>query len=484
MFRNILPDEKEIQTMLKKIKKYLKKNQKGALLFMTAASIAAMMFCGAVVVDLGSMYAHKSELQNAADAAAMAGAHAYADNNESIGSDKHQNADSLAKEYIDKTLGNGNTVTPKYMASDVSAKGDGSKVYYRVKLEDQAPTYFLKFFGLEPTVSVDGIAVIATTESGGTTTTTKETSASGGEVFIYKNQFQPPNTINSPDNFNTAGQISTTFDGLVAFTDGSGEYIDGYEPSGTHMYSQQCANLDHFFTQKARKEGLSVQQAIDKGSEYAHQRKYIQYDMDALGELVKKEMGIPDYVSQNKTYASDTAFNGKKDMTSSDLTKNVAWTANPDNRDGNCSITIDHAISGNTSDPVYVYLDESITQINLNVTESNNRPLIIVYKGTGKFHMNIKEGKTFRGIVYAPNAEDDTGVLINSEKATFSGSIIANKVYLAGNNSTYKYESFGIISNSGKSSSSSSSGSSGTITSRNINLADIDPDDKNITWDA
>ncbi len=476
--------------MLKKIKKYLKKNQKGALLFMTAASIAAMMFCGAVVVDLGSMYAHKSELQNAADAAAMAGAHAYADNNESTGNGNHTHADSLAKEYIDKTLGDGNTATPKYMASD----NNGNKVYYRVKLEDQAPTYFLKFFGLEPTVSVDGIAVIATTKSGGTTTTTEETSASGRDLFIFRKNMSGVNAIENPDNFDKEGQIVTTFDGTIAFTDGSGQdYKDSYKYNKLEYSTQGNGKLQHFFTQKARDEKLSVNQAIEKGDEYAHKETYIQYDMDELGGLVQKEMGIPDYVSAPTEYSKNSVFNStyprdnqgnvqKSTINSQNLTSNVAYTAV--NGDGNVTIQIDSSISGNTNNPVYVYLDESISQVNFNVNTNNERPLILVYMGNGKLHMNMSANNTFRGIVYAPNVNPDEGVLINANGGTFSGSIIANSINLQGGKGTYKYENFNIKGTSGKSSSSSSSGSSGTITSRNINLADIDPDDKNITWDA
>ena len=77
--------------MLEKIRTYLRGNQRGDVFFMAAAS-RALMFCGAVVVDLGSVYAHKSEMQNAADAAALAGARAFA-NHEEI-ADNAKNAGS------------------------------------------------------------------------------------------------------------------------------------------------------------------------------------------------------------------------------------------------------------------------------------------------------------------------------------------------------------------------------------------------------
>lgn len=451
----------------RKIKDHMKRNQKGDVFVMVAAGIAAMMFCSAAVVDLGSLYAYKSELQNAADAAALAGAHAMADNSETVS--EHPKADKFAEEYVENNLGNGYTAIPSYAAKQ--AGDTGSTIYYRVQLRDHAPTYFLKFFMDEgPEITVDGIASISG-DSG------SSGSNSGKDLFIFRKNLTGVNSIDNPDNFDTTGQIRTTFDGTIAFTDGTGK-----DQSSTYKYnnlqaSTQSSSLHHFFTQKARDESLSVNQAIGKGSDYAHQETYIQYDMDELGSLTRKMMGIPDYVPNSTDYAGNSAFNGKKDMNSGDLSHNVARTADPSNRDGNVSININSPIPGNTNDPVYLYLDESITQINFNVNASNDRPLILVYTGTGQLHMNMSNNNTFRGIVYAPNVNEGEGVLINANGGTFSGSIIANSINLQGGRGTFKYESFNVAGTSGTSSGSGSG--SGASPSSKISL--VNPD--NISWD-
>jgi len=69
------------------------------------------------------------------------------------------------------------------------------------------------------------------------------------------------------------------------------------------------------------------------------------------------------------------------------------------NADGNVDIRLNGRISGDVSDPVYVYLDESITQVNLNVEASNDRPVVLVYEGTGKLHMNMTGLSTFTGVI-------------------------------------------------------------------------------------
>ncbi|MBQ1866947.1 pilus assembly protein TadG-related protein, partial [Selenomonas sp.] len=58
--------------------KYL--HQKGAILILTAL-LLPMLICGTgLAVDLGNIYVQKTRLQNTADAAALAGAKAYAVN--------------------------------------------------------------------------------------------------------------------------------------------------------------------------------------------------------------------------------------------------------------------------------------------------------------------------------------------------------------------------------------------------------------------
>ena len=180
----------------KRILSCIKGKQKGDVFVMVAASMAAVMFCGAAVIDLGSLYAHKSELQNAADAAALAGARAMADNEETI--DEHPEADNIAETYVERNLGEGSSASHTF-----KAKSKNDAIYYRVVLEDDAPTYFYHyFFKTPPRISVEAIAAIASTTS---TTNTSKGNNPFEDLFIFTNGLdmhdpnQPNGTTNSYD---------------------------------------------------------------------------------------------------------------------------------------------------------------------------------------------------------------------------------------------------------------------------------------------
>lgn len=78
------------------------KAQKGAFLVFTALMIPIIFLCAGFAVDLGNAWAYKSKLQNAADAAALAGAAHFA-NGDSY--DEHPNADSYANQFLKANFG-------------------------------------------------------------------------------------------------------------------------------------------------------------------------------------------------------------------------------------------------------------------------------------------------------------------------------------------------------------------------------------------
>ncbi|MCH3959510.1 MAG: Tad domain-containing protein [Selenomonas sp.] len=116
--------------------------QKGAILVLTALALPMLICATGLAVDLGNIYVQRSRLQNAADAAAIAGAHAYADNAEKVSS--HPKADAMAGQYLTgsaKNLEEDEVVHPNYQA-----KSKDSVTYYRVALQKDVPLYFLKAF--------------------------------------------------------------------------------------------------------------------------------------------------------------------------------------------------------------------------------------------------------------------------------------------------------------------------------------------------
>lgn len=485
----------------KALKKHWK--QKGGVFVLTALALPFFLACVGVAIDVGNLYIHKSRLQNAADAAALAGGREFANQGETVA--YHPNADTEAQSYTNldmATLGGGALTDQRYKAQQV----DEDTILYGVRLTETVPLYFMRIFGMEdtPVVADAAVAIGLVGSSGG--------EGYARDLFIFKRNFHAVNTIDNPDNFNIPGQLKNcvTFNGNIAFTDGSGNNADnglGYNYDYL-QYSTQARNLEYFFTKEARDANMSVNAAINAGQEYAHQRIFEDFNMAELGELAQHRLGL-DSLGENpgavdwrdwqplwsmawndpnratleaelnarqqayETYLQNynAAYKGKKSSTSADLSSDVAIKAN--NGDGNIAITIDGTIPGDTSDPVYVYLDESVYQVNFEVQASNERPLVLVYQGTGKLQMNMRSGATFSGIVYAPNVNEGEGLLINANGGTYEGTIIANAINLQGGKGTFIYKDFGV--DVGGSKNGNSSGGTKTVSgSSTVRLAPTD----------
>lgn len=446
------------------IKKFKDAKEKGAIIVFTALLLPFMMICVGLAFDLGNLYVHKTRLQNAADAAALAGARAYAASGETNSPDtvtSHPAADAEAREYVksnaeENNLNNDVITTCRAKANN----SDETRIYYRVDLEEEVPFYFLRILGTErfekQTVKADSVAVIMAA------VTYEE--EKGNELFIVRHNLNIVNSIDNPDTVNKADYVGTplaraaTFNGSITYTDGSGKNpknASGYSDYKI-THSTQQGELEYFFTTKAKTEGKTLWQATHdvngneiegKGNEYATRDSFADYDMSALGASTKTLLGLQDYSARNwenwDSYKSN--FKTKADfgsgITSSDLSNSVAITADMANGDGNIALTIDGSVGDSDSDPIYVYFDESIYQINFNVNSSNNRPIVVCYMGTGNMHINFNNGSTFTGVIYAPNITSQEGCLINNNNNShFVGSIIANYMYIAGGGDyTYRY---------------------------------------------
>ena len=85
-----------MQIYMKNITK--KWRQSGAILAFTALLLPMIIVGTGLAVDLGNIYVQYSRLQNAADAAALAGAHEYAVQGEKVNS--HPKANKMAEKYV------------------------------------------------------------------------------------------------------------------------------------------------------------------------------------------------------------------------------------------------------------------------------------------------------------------------------------------------------------------------------------------------
>lgn len=137
--------------------------QKGQILVFTAVLLPLIMAALGFTIDFGNMYMHKSRLQNAADAAAIAGAYAYRDYNNKPGDGNHNDADDYAEFSVQDNLANWRDIERIYQAREV----DDGTTYYRVLLTEEVPVYILRIFGVGNTVDISADSIAAITPTGG-----------------------------------------------------------------------------------------------------------------------------------------------------------------------------------------------------------------------------------------------------------------------------------------------------------------------------
>lgn len=152
--------------IIQKIKQYTA-GQQGYVFVLVAVILPLLFAAGALAVDVGYAYVAKTALQNAADAAALAGA-AQSD-------DDTADVNSVVKTYIQRNSAADNTITVSSSEStDASIPDTENSIYaltnaikqtggsttLRVTLGERVPTFFLKFFGF----TTFPVAVVATAE--------------------------------------------------------------------------------------------------------------------------------------------------------------------------------------------------------------------------------------------------------------------------------------------------------------------------------
>lgn len=124
------------------------KAQKGAFLAFAALLLPFLFIFAGFVVDFGYAWAYKSKLQNAADAAALAGASHFA-NGDSYG--EHPNADSYANQFLKANFGYlPNPIQNlKMQAQEATEKNsttgeEETHGYYRVAFSEKVPVTLRK----------------------------------------------------------------------------------------------------------------------------------------------------------------------------------------------------------------------------------------------------------------------------------------------------------------------------------------------------
>lgn len=419
------------------------KNERGAYMVFFAILIPILFGCAGLAVDLGNGFARHARLQKAADAAALAGAAAFAMNQETV--DSHPKADAQAETYAKVNWGNGRASFQKRPQAQTV---DGVS-YYRVLLQESIPTTFIKFVGIKEdlfNIEAEAVAVIPT-KSNEQLKFDSLASFSGSMSGTFNNNNGTDNGNNNP--------IASTYDGHVV------------------CYNQDFYNANYnkpefqkFFTGEAR--NLPRNEAVQKGL-YSPMEKGNESDFTAFcqktNDAIDKMFSDPaDYFTPARGSQNCSLPNSDYDGTQKNK---VLLTGEPGN--GNFSLTLGN-LAGDPNEPVYVYLKGVFSLVNINLQENIKRPIIFCLPEKNpwwptEIHFNGND-HDFRGVLYTPYANNTP---LNFENGTFRGTILTHDLTLQSNHGSFVFEEFGFPT--GGSSSSGGTGS-GSSSSQKLRLVD------------
>lgn len=395
--------------------------QKGVLLVFTALLLPVIFACAGLAVDLGNMYVHKSNLQNAVDAAALAGAAGYIAGEETA--EDHPGANTLSDEYLKANLGREyqNLIVKDFQAQTVSGK-----TYYRVKVTQKSPVYFMTLLGLDPLTDVSADAVAQVGSAG------SSSSGFGFKDLIVANHISDLGSIGpnyyywwrdifSPYLLGSYG-IQATYDGNIVER-GSDSPGYAFTPDAYNK-TLGWAVADHNYFR------LSDGGDTDYNSFYDSTERKFDDSYNANRSSVQKWNYTNQVIYGTGDYYEKTTS-------------------------GNANVTI-QGLDGESSKPIYVKIDSeaNANKININIPETNNRPIVIIYTGTTKNGKGNGKGNnkplildinsssnwygptTFTGVLYAPNADV---VIQMGYGCEFRGSIYAGDLTVDSNMSRFTY---------------------------------------------
>lgn len=366
--------------------------QKGVLLVFTALLLPVVFACAGLAVDLGNMYVHKSNLQNAVDSAALAGAAGYIAGGETA--EDHPGANIMSDEYLKANLGG---EYQKLIVKDFQAQTVSGKTYYRVKVTQKSPVYFMTLLGLDSLMDVSADAVAQVGNAG------SSSSGFGFKDLIVANHISSLGSIGSNyyywwrDIFSPyllrTYSVQATYDGNIVER-GSDSPGYAFTPDAYNKtLGWAVADHDYF--------------RLSDGSDT---------DYNAFYDSTKRK--FDDLYNANKSSVQKWNYTNRYIYGTGDYYEKTT--------SGNATVTIQD-LEGESGKPIYVKIDDDLNananKITINIPETNNRPIVIIYTGTTKngkgngngnnkpLILNINSSlnwygpTTFTGVLYAPNAD-------------------------------------------------------------------------------
>ena len=446
------------------------KNQKGVFLVFTAVLLPIIFACAGLAMDLGNAFAHKSKLQNAADAAVLVyGKIDYGNNKEPETAEQYMKANGEANKMY------------KITERPLTGTGDANSVLLSLYASEDVPTTFMRMFGFDKVP----VSVVATCK------VQKKSNKSSGVfkyAFIGANTKDATQSLNGEETpsiylhggfYHIEGKVHTNgairLDGNVSGRDGQRlVFVDpgkfstsmpddehlwywsqawpGEEPKELHTNDIPDPNNPGLFKNFRR---FGYYDGTKWGQDVLAANTY-QPNMDvSLNQQNSETAAIYDYVENlRKQHVDDP--NDKNQMKTDTYVKT----------DGNYSSTKEYEKWDGWGTYRVVISDGDIDLSNANQIDFNAKNVVLI-----SLHGNVivRTGKNIKALVYAPNGNFYFNGPTSGE-AVFEGSVVAKGIYCDTHNLTFKWNDFdfpnddGSSGNSGSSSGGSiSSGSAGTI---------------------
>ena len=354
-------------------RKNCSRGQKGVMIVLFAVVLPFLIAAMGLAVDFGNAYVRKSQLQNAADAAALAGGRVYADALKAGTADPKAAADSIAASYVTK---NDKNVSAAPVLEIHSSASSSTTLYYRVMLSDTVGTYFLRYFGYA-SIPVNAICTV------------KLSAKPGGNPFSLFN-----NLITFQDSLRLVNEKKKTWDGDIVHTmpnpsitiNGGGplDRSDGttFDPASSQFYNSN----------------LSV---------------------DLNNSLNAK---LKSYITGLMTTQNSKTLKGQS-MDASDLSSTVTYI------NGRVSsLQLDAAIGDKNTTKILILTEGAA---NVHVKADTVGTLVIFDLSNEQIHI---EGKgTLRSIVYAPNSS----IMMNPNGLKFYGNLTSKSVDIQASTGTF-----------------------------------------------
>lgn len=405
---------------------FKKIKQRGQILLLYALMIPTLFFFVGVTFDLSWYYLNVARMQNAADAAVLAGAQKLIEQEGTLSDYNYTtfvngfdgskvspstrntfNGDSIAKDYVLKNIASNNSFWASDTVRDVFTQKDlrftgkllGESnnnfdvLYYHIMLEEEVPHMMLGKFFPDMKAKVSSVAKITQFMKGYDLfkqiklLEDKQTYSSWNDIYKQKNDSESAADARS-----------------VILSRGSDlEDNSHYTESADFPY-----NSNYLFDNLLIGTDPDAPQASNNSIDYWAYRRYREININTV------------YNVRNEAFYKDSSILSK---------------ARDENDDyaGLSDDELAQVLAKNTSDPLYVRIEseaagEPVRQVIINVNVDNTadsaRPIILFYDGPvydESLPVILNINADFKGILFAPNSP----VVINGNNHKLQGFVVA-----------------------------------------------------------